>query len=497
MGAEETNYTKRTVYGAVILFVTSIVAALFAYLFRLLLARELTLEDYGFFFALVAFFSIVNIFRDLGISEAAVFFIPRIKDNKSKLKSYISKTLKIGILLSSICTLIIILMSKFLTENYFHHGSALIIILFAIAYFINSIELSFQTFFNALQHQTIYAMQNLVRNLFLLVGAFITFFYISNILGLIISNIFVYFIILIIALFVFFNKIFPGYFRLKTQKIDLKNIFSFGISATIAYVGFLFMTSTDTLMLTYFTTLDKVGLYNAAVPIISLMLLIPAAAVIVLLPLVSELWVKKKTSQIIFAWEKATKYVFVVVIPIVGILWIYPELVINILFGERFVSASSALSVLAIGGLFYSVALINTSFLMSIDGPKKNIITYCSAAVINIILNLILITKYGILGAAIATAISYMAMFVISNIYLTRIIKEKFEISKYVLTIFAALGFMFVVNYLKKLIVLSPIVETGVIVFVSGLIYLGLIFLFKVITISEIKEIKRKIFEKD
>jgi O-antigen/teichoic acid export membrane protein len=59
----------------------------------------------------------------------------------------------------------------------------------------------------------------------------------------------------------------------------------------------LLISSADTLILTYFKSLEEVGLYSAVIPIINLMLYFPIAISTVIMPLSAELWAKRKNTS--------------------------------------------------------------------------------------------------------------------------------------------------------------------------------------------------------
>ena len=59
------NYTKLAVRGAAIVFATSIVAAFLGYLVRLVMVRNLSLEDVGLFYSIFSFLSVLNVFKAL------------------------------------------------------------------------------------------------------------------------------------------------------------------------------------------------------------------------------------------------------------------------------------------------------------------------------------------------------------------------------------------------------------------------------------------------
>jgi len=489
------NYTKKTVYNTVTVFAFLMVAAFCAYLFRIILARNLTLAEYGLFFALVAFAGILNILRDLGLSYATAYFIPRYlaKKNFRKIKSLISRIFCIEFISTAIVCILFAVLSDFLITNYFHSGTVLILSLFAVSFFLNAMELNFQLLFNAFQNQFLYSLHNLLRNLLVLVFVLVAFIFFKGIMVPIVSYIITYMILLIIFGTLFFRKVFPEFFRVKSTSIDMKGLFVFGFSASLSFLGFLLISSTDTLLLTYFRTLEEVGLYNGVLPIVSIILYIPYAISSVITPLGSELFAKKKLDTIRHVAEKMTRFTLVVLIPLIGLTITYPEFILSWFFGSAFSAAAGALVILSIGILFYALAQINMSLIFSSTGPKKNIIIYLSGAVINVILSLILIPKYGIVGAAIATGVSYVIIYFLSQYYLGKIISLRPNIIKYILSIILGVLFVLFVSYLKTLFIMPVLLQIFLTIGIAGIVYVLLLFLFRIVEFREIKEIWNKV----
>jgi len=103
----------------------------------------------------------------------------------------------------------------------------------------------------------------------------------------------------------------------------------------------------------------------------------------IILPLTSELWERKKTPSIAAGMNLVYKYSFVVVLPAVFLMVSFPDLIIKILFSAKYVEASSALIILAIGTIFMTLVRINFGLLAGIgpvlhrplDRTRKNYIS--------------------------------------------------------------------------------------------------------------------------
>src|SRR3989338_66067 len=79
------TYTKLAVKGAATILVISLIAAFLGYIVRVILARNLTVEDFGLFYAIFGFLSLIGLFKSLGFDKALAKFIPEFLGKKAKI----------------------------------------------------------------------------------------------------------------------------------------------------------------------------------------------------------------------------------------------------------------------------------------------------------------------------------------------------------------------------------------------------------------------------
>ncbi|WP_367883079.1 MATE family efflux transporter [Thermococcus peptonophilus] len=121
-------------------------------------------------------------------------------------------------------------------------------------------------------------------------------------------------------------------------------------------------------------------------------------------------------------YQILTKWVFLLTLPpIFAVMFLFPKATISFLFGEKYVSAAPALQILSLGGfMFHTFLGLNGMTLIVIGKPKLNMVGGDTFAVVsNISLNLALIPpRYGMVGAAVATAVSYFVANVFRSYWL-------------------------------------------------------------------------------
>jgi O-antigen/teichoic acid export membrane protein len=208
----------------------------------------------------------------------------------------------------------------------------------------------------------------------------------------------------------------------------------------------------------------------------------------VLLPMSAELWARKQKEHLRRGMELLQKYLFVVVTPFALLMLSFPMEIINILFGYRFIGGSIALQILSVGVIFNSLGTLNTIIFPSIGRPKINVYIITTAAVVNLLSNLILVPIYGIVGAAIATSFSFLIIMVFSTVMLKQYIKVTFPLGEWMKTVIAGLALVGVISYLKRALVMGVIPELVIIAASGFLVYGMLVFLLRVIDVDEVKK---------
>lgn len=485
------TYAKKLISGSSFLFLMSILAAVIAYFTRVVLARSLTPSEYGLFYAVFAFVSFFLFFRGLGLNEALAKYISEFKVKKkyNEIKTAIVSVLVWQLISSVIFGALLIIFSKFLAVNYFKDASvSLILNIFLVYILFSMFVLLLKSVFQGFQKMWLFSisepLKNILMFLFVLLFLYAGLGVFAPVYAFTISWALVFFI-----LSFFFIKTFKMFkYKIKEFSGISKLMFAFGLPIMLTAIGARLIGRIDTLMLTYFTTLDQVGIYNVVLPTAMLFLFFSESVSAVAFPIISELWIKKDFSRL-KEWLKVIyKYSFVILAPIMLAVFAFSDMFIKLFFGEAYISGAFALKILLIGILFFIIAKFNNVTISAIGKPAiiTKIILLVSA--INFVLNLVLIPLFGINGAALATTVSYLIVLVLSTRKATKYIKIHVPKKAWFKTFIASLVFIFILFILKNNLFLNKWLELVISVVVAGIVYLALIFMLKLVDIEEIKK---------
>lgn len=472
---------EKVVEGGVLIIGLSLVGALAAFTIRVLYSRTLSVENYGLFYAVFGFFSIISTHTDLGFGEAISYFVPKylkLKRYKQLWNTFIYGQL-IQLTSAVLISGILVILAPTLSRVYFKvAGSEILIYILCVLLIINSLLNSLSQIFTGLQRPKYFASINVLR-LALVLSISFTFFILGfhSPIFYAISWVISYFITVIIFLYLLWNK----YFLLTKNNISWqKEIFTtmykYAVPAFATTLIYSLLVSSDIFFLTLIRGVEEVGIYNIVVPIasISVMMLSPLNSLI--FPLVSHLCEgeKKKLSILL---NKIYQ-----IIPFIGLYFalfivLFPSSIIGQVFGQKWLGfTQTPLTFMAIGYIAYLFSIILGIITLGIGRVGDRLKSFVVMSVLSIFLHAILIFKYGILGAVITNSFIAILLCLIFTSVIRRVVIFKVPIWFYIklcifsITVFLTVRFIgFTPNNWFDLI-LSGLIYSIVFVFLGFLL---------------------------
>lgn len=186
-----------------------------------------------------------------------------------------------------------------------------------------------------------------------------------------------------------------------------KEVFSFSIPVSVTAISAFVLAYVDILLLGYFLTPTEVGIYSAASPTSRLVLAFSVALYAVLIPSISELKAKKDARKTREHIAYSYKISLAVLIPATIFSVAFSELIIGLLFGQEYTGASRPFEILVIGTAFLGIFTVNSGIFQGLGKPKIPMKILTITAILDILLNILLIPKLGIVGAAAASTTSF------------------------------------------------------------------------------------------
>ena len=129
---------------------------------------------------------------------------------------------------------------------------------------------------------------------------------------------------------------------------------------------------------------------------------------------------KNSRHRLIQSYRLSVKYLLLMSIPVaVGTVIIADKLIL-LIYDASFVNSATVLRILIWTLVFTSVNSVLLTLLISIDRQKLNLFSTGLCAIVNVLLNFILIPIISYTGASIATLLTSVVLFIISFYHLSR-----------------------------------------------------------------------------
>lgn len=188
--------------------------------------------------------------------------------------------------------------------------------------------------------------------------------------------------------------------------IDLRPIVASLAPLTMVAGMQLIIGKTDILMLRAMKSPSDVGLYQVALQWANLALIAQQAVSMISGPSIARSWRRKDVVAVQQALTSSARLVFVGSIVFGVPLLFYGDVIIENTFGTEYKAAANALSILIVGRIIQASygAILNIVKVMGWEVLMLKLVAL--SALLNVVLNYVLIPEYGLVGAAVAAVIA-------------------------------------------------------------------------------------------
>ena len=369
--------------------------SVFRYIFSIVMARFLGAQMLGIYSLGNAVTRIAEIFALMGLDNGVLRFVSRDTENSENVNNSIYSSLKAGLLSSIIISIILFLSADFIVNNLLNEDKFLITVIkvFAISLPFSVLTLisSFATqAFKILKYKIF--VNQIVNPLTLLIGFLASYYLLGTKLSILIPTV--------------------------TSAVSLKNIINskvdeeilrFSIPLMFVSAIGIIMHWVDIVMLGVLSSAIDVGMYHPIDRTAGLVRMILFAFAGIFAPIFSEHYFNKNIPGMKESYQSSSKYILMFSLPVFIFLFVFASPML-LLFGSEFDNAF-ALKILLTGIFIQTIFGLGSSTLSMSGNTSINLINVSIALILNISLNYILIPLYGIVGAALSTAI---ALFILS-----------------------------------------------------------------------------------
>ena len=427
-------------------------------LFSHILGKDLM----GVYYLFVAYYGIFNMIGDGGFGQAAV---KRISEGKEQ-NEYLTAYACLRGLLIVVSTVILLTLSPLFIDLQEYNIVLCIILTIAAAAFGNTITMGVYGLGHVGVKNVGVGMGELAR-IIVQIGTVLLGYSVYGLIGGYIAGIIVSGILCI------------KYFTFRPAKFGfrhIKSLFAYGFWIFLISTGSLAFSYTDTIFIGYFMTNGDVGVYRTAFQFTSAAAFITAAIAPTLTPKISRWSKDNEWEKIVYPVSRGITFGLILAVPVLfGGIFLADKL-LYYFYGADFAAGAAACCILfAVQIVSVFTTFLGTALSAS-DHAKQSFYATATAAVVNIILNCILIPILGINGAAISTLISYSLNAVLIAYFLRRYISIRIE-KRPIFHIIISAAVMGIFVFIYTLFVpLDNVILTLIPVAVGAVIYFFLLF---------------------
>jgi O-antigen/teichoic acid export membrane protein len=195
--------------------------------------------------------------------------------------------------------------------------------------------------------------------------------------------------------------------KLKVSMADARALLRISYNCIISSMSIIIYMQADKIILEKMTDSAHVGIYSAAVMLATCWQFVPSSLIDSARPVVLE---KRKASageyldrfKLVMAGANVVSFVFALLMS--GLGWVF----IHFVYGNEYMDAVIPLIILSWASFFAMTGYVRSIWITGEGFYRFDKIFTVTAAVLDIVLDIVLIWKFGIIGAALATLVTYV-----------------------------------------------------------------------------------------
>jgi len=415
------NTVQRIAKNTAVLFASQIISHLLAFFYVMYTARYLGAGGFGILSFSLAFTGIFGVFTDLGLSPLTIREVAR---NKSLAGKYLANISVMKVILATITFGLIALVINFLG---YPGQTAKVVYLIALSVIFGAFTQLFNSIFQAFERMEYVSLGQIFKSILMLSGVIFAIKQGFGVIGFaslfLIASIILLGYNIIILRWKFTNPTIAW----SPRKIEIdwgfwvptiKEALPFGLSGIFITIYY----HIDTVMLSLMVANanEVIGWYNAAYRLIITLIAIPSLYVTAIFPVMSRFF-KSSEESLNFVFERSTRYMLLISIPILVGTTLLADRIILLIFGSKYVPSTITLQILIWSFLFASIGGVFGYLLNSTDRQTTlTKIVGCGMA-LNVALNMLFIPNYSYIGASIATDLTRFFVILTEFIILSKI----------------------------------------------------------------------------
>lgn len=203
-----------------------------------------------------------------------------------------------------------------------------------------------------------------------------------------------------------------------TRRPQIRRLIAFSLPASLAGIFGIANLWADRLLIAGFLPAQAVGYYQAAAQVAMGFSMILASFGAIVGPMVAEFARHSERRDIETIYRASTKWATLLSLPLAVVLGLGSADVLGVLFGSDYRAAAAALTVLVVGQLV-NVGTGPVGVVLVMTGRQREWLAISGSMFgLNLLLNVLLIPRMGMMGAAVSTSVALAGQFLLGVLYL-------------------------------------------------------------------------------
>jgi O-antigen/teichoic acid export membrane protein len=394
--------------GGGIAFAGNFVGRFFAFLLQILLTRVLGVAGYGLYALGFSVLGITHTVSMLGLQNGVVRFgaMYHGAGDRARLKGTLLLAIGISFVSAVIVGTVLFVLASIIARSVFNEPdltAPLRVFAFALPFYALVAMASFSA--RALRRIDYdVAISHLFRPVLTLLAVGTSFLLGYRLMGAVSG--FLVSMVLSAGLGLYLlHRLFPDLTSKLRAKYEPKRLVLY--SSTVLLVGLsqLLIMRTDRIMLGILGAVEDVGIYNAAATLAVQTTLFLVSFNAIFSPIIADLFHRGRKEELEALFKTTTKWIFTLTLPMVLVFALFARPIMRV-FGAGFAAGGPVLISLGIAHLV-NASVGSAGFILIMTGRQKlELMNNLILGGLNILLNLLLIPRFGVLGAGIATGLS-------------------------------------------------------------------------------------------
>ncbi|SEH45500.1 Membrane protein involved in the export of O-antigen and teichoic acid [Halopenitus malekzadehii] len=236
-----------------------------------------------------------------------------------------------------------------------------------------------------------------------------------------------------------------------------RSLFNYSKYAFISSVGGYFYSWVDIAIIGLFLAQSDVGVYEIAWRVTAVVMLFSSSIATTIFPQVSQWDAEGVTKRIESLLPEAIAVALFIAIPAFFGVVLFSRDILGLTFGTEYTAASLVLIILTGEKVIQSIHVILGRSLQAIDRPDLAAKAGVISISLNLVLNVVLVLSYGIVGAAVATAFSFIINSILHAYYLSKFVSIRIPYIRIGGCVAASFGMAIVLYIVESAIQISSL----------------------------------------